>query len=51
MLINLGRLLMLCIWIFLLSNIVHPFPKPMRYFLDVAMVFMFFMHGIQGHAG
>ncbi|MCC3704694.1 DUF1145 family protein [Rouxiella badensis] len=47
MLINLGRLLMLCIWIFLLSNIVHPFPKPMRYFLDVAMVFMFFMHGIQ----
>lgn len=47
MLINFGRLLMLCIWAFLLSNIIHPFPKPMRYFLDVAMVFMFFMHGVQ----
>jgi putative membrane protein len=47
MLINVGRLLMLCIWAFLLMNIIHPFPKPMKYFLDVAMVFMFFMHGLQ----
>ena len=47
MLINIGRLLMLCIWAFLLMNIIHPFPKPMKYFLDVAMVFMFLMHGLQ----
>jgi len=47
MLINVGRLLMLCIWGFLLFNIIHPFPKPMKYFLDVAMVFMFFMHCLQ----
>lgn len=30
MLINVGRLLMLCIWAFLLMNIIHPFPKPMK---------------------
>ncbi|MBU9845309.1 DUF1145 family protein [Rahnella ecdela] len=47
MLINIGRLLMLCIWAFLAFNLIHPFPKPIKYFLDVAIVFMFFMHGLQ----
>jgi putative membrane protein len=47
MLINIGRFLMLCIWAFLATNIIHPFPKPLNYFLHAAMVFMFFMHGIQ----
>ncbi len=47
MLINIGRLLMLCIWAFLLLNFIHPFPKPMKYFLDVAAFFMLFMHGLQ----
>ncbi|WP_034945025.1 DUF1145 family protein [Erwinia oleae] len=47
MLINLGRLLMLCVWAFLLFNFVHPFPKPLKYFIDVALLFMVIMHGLQ----
>ena len=29
MLINIGRLLMLCVWGFLILNLVHPFPRPL----------------------
>ncbi len=39
-LINLGRLLMLCVWAFLLLNLVHPFPRPMNIFLNVAFIFL-----------
>ena len=45
MLINLGRLLMLCVWAFLLLNIFQPFPRPLNIFVNVALVFM--MHGMQ----
>ncbi len=37
-LINLGRLLMLCVWAFLLLNLVHPFPRPMNIFVNVAFI-------------
>ncbi|MDW8845254.1 DUF1145 family protein [Erwinia sp. MMLR14_017] len=47
MLINAGRLLMICVWAFLLLNLVHPFPKPLKYFIDVALFFMVVMHGLQ----
>ena len=47
MLINLGRLLMVCVWGFMVFNLVHPFPKPLKYFMDIAMVFMVFMHALQ----
>lgn len=47
MLINAGRLLMICVWAFLLFNLVHPFPKPLKYFIDVALFFMVVMHGLQ----
>ncbi|KEA50746.1 MULTISPECIES: DUF1145 family protein [Mangrovibacter] len=47
MLINLGRLLMLGVWGFMVLNLIHPFPKPLNYFMNVAMVFTFFMHGLQ----
>ncbi len=47
MLINLGRLLMLCVWAFLLLNLVHPFPRPLNIFVNVALVFMVLMHGMQ----
>jgi len=47
MLINLGRLLMLCVWAFLLLNIVHPFKYPANIFINVALVFMILMHGLQ----
>lgn len=47
MLINLGRLLMVFVWGFLLLNVFHPFPKPLKYFVDVALFFMVIMHGLQ----
>ncbi len=47
MLINAGRLLMLCVWAFLLINLVHPYPKPLTYFVNVALFFMAVMHGLQ----
>lgn len=45
--INLGRLLMVCVWAFLLLNLVQPFPKPLTYFVNVAFFFMVIMHGLQ----
>ncbi|GKX50763.1 DUF1145 family protein [Budvicia aquatica] len=45
--INLGRLLMLGVWGILLLNLFQPFPSPLKYFMHVAMAFMFFMHGLQ----
>ena len=45
--INLGRLLMLGVWGILLLNLFQPFPSPLKYFMLVAMAFMFFMHGLQ----
>ncbi len=47
MLINSGRLLMTGVWLFLLWNVLNPFPKPLRYFLDIVLFFMIIMHGLQ----
>ena len=47
MLINLGRLMMLCVWAFLILNLVHPFPRPLNIFVNVALVFTTFMHALQ----
>ncbi|EKT59925.1 DUF1145 family protein [Providencia sneebia] len=47
MLINAGRILMIFVWAFMVFNLVHPFPKPLKYFMDVAMIFMIFMHALQ----
>lgn len=47
MLINFGRLLMLGVWAFLLLNLFQPFPKPLNIFVNVALVFMVLMHGMQ----
>ena len=38
-LINLGRLLMLGVWAFLILNLVHPIPRPMNIFVNVALIF------------
>jgi hypothetical protein len=38
MLINFGRLLMLCVWAFLLLNLFQPFPKPLNIFVNVALI-------------
>ena len=45
--INLGRLLMLCVWAFLLLTLFQPFPKPLNIFVNVALIFMILMHGLQ----
>ena len=46
-LINLGRLLMLGVWAFLILNLVHPFPRPLNIFVNVALIFTSFMHAPQ----
>lgn len=45
--ITIGRLLMLLVWGILIFNFISPFPKPLRYFMDVAAIFTFFMHALQ----
>lgn len=45
--INLGRLLMLCVWAFMLLNLFQPFPRPLNIFINVALIFMVLMHGLQ----
>lgn len=47
MLINIGRLLMLGVWAFLVMNVIQPFPRPLNIFANVALVFMVLMHGLQ----
>lgn len=46
-LINFGRLLMLCVWGFLIFNLIHPYPRPLNIFVNVALIFMVIMHGLQ----
>ncbi len=46
-LINFGRLLMLCVWGFLIFNLFHPYPRPLNIFVNVALIFMVIMHGLQ----
>jgi putative membrane protein len=47
MLINLGRLLMVGVWAFLILNLIHPFPRPLNIFVNVALFFTAFMHALQ----
>lgn len=45
--INLCKILIIFIWGALILNIVHPATKPLKYFLDIALIFMVIMHGLQ----
>lgn len=45
-LINIGRILMLAVWGFLVFSLVHPFPKPLNIFMHIATFFMVVMHGL-----
>ena len=47
MLINLGRLLMQCVWAFLVLNVIQPFPRPLNIFVNVALIFIVLMHWMQ----
>lgn len=46
-LINLGRLLMLFVWAFLIFNLFVPFKYPANIFVNVALIFTVFMHALQ----
>ena len=43
---NIGRLLRLCVWGFMLGNIIHPSTRPRNIFMNVALGFMGLMHGL-----
>ncbi|MGK2888359.1 MAG: DUF1145 family protein [Candidatus Malihini olakiniferum] len=45
--INLGRLLMIGVWGFLIINLIAPFPRPLNIFMMVVMGFTLLMHGFQ----
>lgn len=45
--IALGKLLMLAVWGFFIWNLVQPFPSPIKHFVNIAMIFMIVMHGLQ----
>ncbi|PHM62768.1 DUF1145 family protein [Xenorhabdus ishibashii] len=47
MFILLGRAIMILVWGIMIFNLFHPFPKPLRYFMDIAMVFTVIMHAFQ----
>lgn len=47
MLINFGRLLMICVWGFMVFNLIHPYPRPLNIFVNVALIFTVLMHGLQ----
>lgn len=44
---NLGRLLMLGIWVVMVFNLIHPVHRPLNIFLNVAFIFTLLMHGLQ----
>ncbi|MDC9615169.1 DUF1145 family protein [Xenorhabdus khoisanae] len=47
MFIQLGRVIMMLVWGIMIFNFIHPFPKPLKYFMDIAMVFTAIMHAFQ----
>ncbi|OTA19331.1 membrane protein [Xenorhabdus beddingii] len=47
MFIQLGRIIMIFVWGIMIFNLFYPFPKPLRYFMDIAMVFTVVMHAFQ----
>ncbi len=47
MFIQLGRGLMILVWSIMIFNVFHPFPKPLKYFMDIAIVFTIIMHAFQ----
>nr|AMJ35697.1 YhhN-like protein [uncultured bacterium]AMJ35736.1 YhhN-like protein [uncultured bacterium] len=38
---------MLGVWAFLILNLVHPFPRPLNIFINVALIFTAFMHALR----
>lgn len=46
MLINIGRLLMFCVWGFLIFNLVYFFLRSLNIFVNVALIFIVLMYGM-----
>ncbi|MEQ1976865.1 DUF1145 family protein [Xenorhabdus sp. SGI240] len=47
MFIQLGRGIMILVWGIMIFNLFHPFPSPLKYFMNIAMVFTVIMHSFQ----
>lgn len=47
MLIYLGKTFYLLVWLFLLINLIHPYPDPADFIAYVALVMFFVLHGLQ----
>ncbi|WP_340617301.1 DUF1145 family protein [Xenorhabdus entomophaga] len=47
MFIQLGKVIMILVWGVMIFNFIHPFPKPLKYFMDIAMAFTVVMHAFQ----
>ncbi|BDH44216.1 hypothetical protein TUM12370_02600 [Salmonella enterica subsp. enterica serovar Choleraesuis] len=47
MVLNFGRFLMLCVWAFMVFNLISPYPRPLNIFVNVALIFTVLMHGLQ----
>ncbi|MDF7669987.1 DUF1145 domain-containing protein [Orbaceae bacterium ESL0721] len=47
MFIILGKTIFACIWLFLLFNLIHPFPRPANIVANIALIAFVIMHGLQ----
>lgn len=45
--IILGKAAYLCIWIFLIANLIYPYPKPANILCNIALCAMILLHGMQ----
>lgn len=47
MFILIGKLFYLFIWLFLLFNLIHPYPRPANIVLNIGLIAFVIMHGLQ----
>lgn len=47
MFIMIGKAIYLCIWLFLLFNLIYPFPSPANVVANIALATFTLIHGLQ----
>ncbi|MDF7667884.1 DUF1145 domain-containing protein [Orbaceae bacterium ESL0727] len=47
MFIILGKTLYTIMWLFLLVNLIHPYPKPANIVTNIALIALIMVHGLQ----
>lgn len=47
MFILIGKIIYLFIWLFLLFNLVHPYPSPANFVSNIALITIVIVHGLQ----